>query len=381
MTQRKLDNWILAYLAYTNESESPEEYHKWVALSVIAGAVRRKVFFDMGYFLLRPNMYIILVGPAGRCKKSTAMRIGRSMLATIPDVSFTTDSVTRERLIQDMSQSYKGDHSSMTAYSTEFASLLTSSGMDMVVFLTDIFDSPDEWTHKTKVGGTNKIKAPYLNLIGATTPDWIAKAMPLDTVGIGLTSRIVFVYQDTPRIKPPFPKLSPTQLAMRELLIQDLHTMSMISGEYRLSPEAKAEYEEWYLSRVAHPNTTGDPRLNGYYERKPMHLLKLCMLIAASYRDETVIEVSDFRQSILLFDEVETMMPKVFASVGKNPLAVDYDEVLAMVASSGEGLSLAQLMTMFKHSVRKDELLEVLETLVMMGKLQPTKTSHYKATR
>ena len=200
MTNRliKGESWIKAYLAYTAESESPEEYHTWTAISVIAGALRRHVFFDMSYFMLYPNMFIVLVGPAGRCKKSTAMRLGRELLIQVPGMEFTSDSTTRERLIQDLSQAYKDGQSALTAYSSEFASLLTSSGMDMVVFLTDIFDCPTEWTHKTKSGGTNKIKSPFLNLEGATTPDWISKAMPLDTIGIGLTSRMIFVYQDVP---------------------------------------------------------------------------------------------------------------------------------------------------------------------------------------
>ena len=115
-------NWIEAYLAYTNESESPEEYHKWVAISTIAGAMRRRSFYDYGYFLAYPNMYIVLVGPAGRCKKSIAMRIGRGMLSEVPNVNFTTDSITRERLIQDLTQVTKDGHSTMTAYSSEFAS-------------------------------------------------------------------------------------------------------------------------------------------------------------------------------------------------------------------------------------------------------------------
>ncbi len=370
MAERRLDNWIQAYLAYTAESESPEEYHKWVAISAIAGAIRRKAFFDMGYFLLYPNMYIVLVGPAGRCKKSTAMRIGRGLLAGVPSLNFTTDSTTRERLIQDLSQAFADGHSSMTAFSSEFASLLTSSGMDMVVFLTDIFDSPNEWAHKTKTGGTNKIKAPYLNLIGATTPDWIAKAMPLDTVGIGLTSRIVFVFQDTPRVRPAFPVLSKEQSQLRDLLLEDLVSMSSIAGEYTLTPEAKAMYEEWYQQRIQEPNPTGDPRLNGYYERKPMHLLKLGMIVSASFRDQCLIVEEDLKIAMALFDEVEQKMTKVFANVGKNPLTVDYDSVLDVIREHGRA-SFPELMTMFKHSIRKEELNEVLETLVAMRAIIP----------
>ncbi len=379
MAERLLSNWIQAYLAYTAESESPEEYHKWVAISCIAGVLRRKLFFDMGYFLLYPNMYSVLVGPAGRCKKSTAMRIGRGIMAGVPDINYTTDSTTRERLIQDLSQSFKDGHSSMTAFSSEFASLLTSSGMDMVVFLTDIFDSPTEWAHKTKTGGTNKIKAPYLNLIGATTPDWIAQAMPLDTVGIGLTSRIVFIYQDTPRVRPAFPVLSPEQQKLYELLVGDLIAMAQLSGQYLLTPEAKARYEEWYQARIQQTNPTGDPRLSGYFERKPMHLLKLCMILAASFSDDLLITEQHIELGLSLFNDVEGNMTKVFANVGRNPLAADYDNIVEALDAAGP-MDLGQLLSRFKHNVRKDEMIELLDSLSAMGRVKSLGGQKYEAT-
>lgn len=370
MTDRLIPgSWLQAYLAYTAESESPEEYHLWTGISAIAGALRRKAFFDMGYFMVYPNMYIVLVGPAGRCKKSTAMRIGRGLLSQVPGLVFTTDSVTRERLIQDLSQANKDGQSAMTAYSSEFASLLTSSGMDMVVFLTDIFDSPTEWSHKTKSGGTNKITAPFLNMLGATTPDWISKAMPLDTVGIGLTSRIVFVHSDTPRRKPAFPVLTAAQKELATRLAADLSAISMISGEYVLTPEAKQMYEEWYQDRIEEPNVTGDPRLNGYFERKPIHLLKLAIIVSASHRDETIIDENDLTMALGLFDKIEVRMTKVFAGVGKNPINADKDEVLAAIRFSG-GMSMGQLLEKFGYNLRKDEMAEVLDTLGLIGQVR-----------
>jgi len=370
-------SWLEGYLAYTAESESPEEYHLWVGISAIAGALRRRTFFDMGYFLLYPNLYIVLVGPAGRCKKSTAMRVGRQMLGQVPGLEFTTDSVTRERLIQDLTQAYKDGQSAMTAYSSEFASLLTSSGMDMVVFLTDIFDSPMEWSHKTKAGGTNKIKQPFLNLMAATTPSWISTAMPLDTVGIGLTSRIVFVFQDTPRIKPPFPELSENQLLLADMLIRDLTAISVMEGQFTLAADAKAFYTDWYTSRLEEPNITGDPRMAGYFERKPMHLLKLAMIVSASYKDETVISMSDLQMAMGLFDKIEVRMPKVFASVGKNPLFADREEVLSAIRSSG-GMTIGEVNEKFGYALRKDEVAETLDTLMMIGKISLGKGGRYE---
>lgn len=365
---RKLDNWLDAYLVYTAEQESPEVFHLWCGLSAVAGALGRKCFFDMEYFNIYPNLYVVIVSPAGRCKKSTAMRMARQQLGTVPDINFTVDSTTRERLILDMAASYKDGQSAMTAYSSEFATMLTSSGMDMVAFLTDIFDSPNEWTHKTKSGGTNKIKSPCLNLIAGTTPSWIATAMPLDTVGIGLTSRIVFVYSDTPRVKPPRPKLSAAQKQLLPLLEHDINQIAAISGQYEFdSEETGLAYDEWYMSRIQ--SATQDDRLAGYYERKPTHLIKTCMAIAACKRDATIITGEDLQQGLQLLGDLEPSMQQVFAHVGKNPLAYDLETILANILRQPGGVSKGELMERFKYTVRMEELNEIIDTLMLMKKV------------
>lgn len=366
---RQLDNWIQAYLVYTDESESPEEFHRWVALSIIAGALRRRSHFNMGYFLLYPNMYIVLVSPAGKCKKSTSMRIGRSTIEPIEGIQYSSDSTTRERLIQDLSQAYQDGHSSMSAFSSEFASLLTSSGMDMVIFLTDIYDSPSEWSHKTKSGGTNNIKAPCLNLLGATTPDWMATGMPLQTVGIGLISRTIFVYQNTPRVRDPFPTLSAAQMDLYKLLCADLAQITELNGEFTLTPDGKDYYTHWYKNRTVDPNESGDPRLAGYFERKPMHLLKMGMVISAAQRDDMTISRKDLTDAMNILRFTEGNMVQVFANVGKNPLNIDIEDVRTAINNSPNGLTQGELLERFKHSVRKDELSEVLDTLIVMNKI------------
>lgn len=366
---RLLDNWLDAYMVYTAESMSPDEYHVWMAVSSIAAALRRKVFFRMPYFILYPNLYCVLVGPPGRCKKSTAMRMGREIAALVPGVEFSVDSTTRERLIQNMSQSYKDGMSPLTVHSTEFATFLTSSGMDMVNFLTDVYDSPTEWTHQTKGGGTNKIKAPFLNLVGATTPDWIARAMPLDTIGVGFTSRVLFIYQDTPRIRDPFAELSPEQLLLKEMLAKDLAEIAQLQGQYQFNPDAKELYREWDKAHQANPNPTGDPRLSGYYERKPMHLIKTCMIVAASRRDDLTITEDDYVSALKLLDRAESLMPKVFSSLGRNPLYADQEQTFAAFIQNPEGFTKGELLDRFGYNLRKEELEEIIETLLSRNKI------------
>ena len=369
--ERNLPNWLEAYMAFTISLESPDEYHTWTALSTIGGAVRRRAFFDMGHFRLYPNLYVVLVGPAGRCKKSTAMRVGRSMLANLPGIKFTTDSVTREKLIQDLSQSYVDGHASMTAYSTEFASLLASSAMDMVVFLTDIFDTPEEWAHSSKTGGTVKIKQPFLNLLGATTPDWISKAMPLDTIGIGLTSRIIFVFQDTPRVRPSRPRLTPAQIELGKLLIEDLHQMATIVGEYEWEDQSTDDHhEEWYQTQLLSPNRTGDNRLDGYFARKQTHLLKTTMCIAASRRNELFMTKEDHDDALGYLSLVEDRMGKVFAGVGTNVLAGGLDSINEYICRCSIPPTFEQVVDKFKRDFRREEIEEVLTTLTLIGAIK-----------
>ena len=383
MSDRLLPNWITAYLAYTAEQESPEEFHAWVAVSTIAGVLRRRVYFDMGYFILFPNLYVVLVSPPGMCKKSTAMRISRPIIGNVPGINFTVDSTTRERLAQDLAQSYADGQAAMTAYSSEFASLLTSSAMDMVTFLTDIYDCPNEWSHKTKHSGSATIKYPYLNLLAATTPDWLSRSMSLDTVGIGLTSRIVFVYSDEPRVRPPFPSLSKEQKELVGLLTEDLIRISTSSGQFKLDFDADEYYTKWYLHR--RDEIKPDTRLTGYFERKPMHMLKVAMIIAAAkgYEQDVqdgvtvnIITLDTIKGAESLLGSIEDPMARVFTGVGRNPLAFDIEQSLVTILSRPEGITFAQLLDMYKHSVRKQELEEVLDTLRVTGHIRMTPTEH-----
>jgi len=369
VSDRLLDDWIMTYLAYTHESESPEEYHTWIAISAIAGVLRRSVFFEMGYFSLYPNLYIVLVSPAGVCKKSTAMRISRPMLAEVPGINFSVDSISRERFIQDLAQAFQDGQSAMTAHQSEFASMFATSGMDMVVFLTDIYDCPLEWAHKTKSTGTNTIKMPFLNMMAGTTPDWVARAMPLDTIGIGLTSRVIFIYSDKPRVRPPFPSLSPSQHQLVQALQHDLTLMSTIQGAYTLADDAREWYEGWYQEGRHEEKANVDSRLAGYYERKPMHLLKVSMSVAASRSQGLTVSLKDVEDAMSLLVATEEHMPRVFAAVGKNPMALDIELIYTTILSHPAGMPFATLLDMFKHSVRKEELEEVLETLRLIGKI------------
>ena len=88
---RQYDNWIRAYLEYTKYLEAPDSFHFWAGVSAIAGALRGKVFFDMGYFKWKPNFFIIYVAPPGIVAKSTSMGVAMPILRKVPDIGNVGD--------------------------------------------------------------------------------------------------------------------------------------------------------------------------------------------------------------------------------------------------------------------------------------------------
>jgi hypothetical protein len=54
------------------------------------------------------------------------------------------------------------------------------------------------WVKATKTQGDNVLMNPFVNMIAGTTPKWLADNFKGHFGGWGLSSRIIFVYADTP---------------------------------------------------------------------------------------------------------------------------------------------------------------------------------------
>src|SRR5215831_229844 len=229
---RKLPDWFEAYLLYTYSTASPEIFHKWAALTVVAGALRRRVWIDHpDVFKLYPNMYTVLIGPPG-AMKGTAMRMGQRLLMQVPGFDYNADSLSREKLILDLQQSLSGGDCALTVFSSEFGSMFSVSGPEMANFLTDIYESPDKWSYRLKNQASVTVVNACLNLMACTQPETMAKFLPIHSIGLGLTSRMPFIYADTPRDRPWRQKRDPQQDAIRDLLLNDLHVITTLRGEF-----------------------------------------------------------------------------------------------------------------------------------------------------
>ena len=345
MSNRVFDDWLKAYIDYTRHSEAPTSFHFWAGVATIAGALRRRVWLDMGHFQWTPNFYIVFVAPPGVISKSTTMGIGMKLLREIPGVKFGPDVVTWQALVESLAESTESvlinkefhPMSCLTIASSEFGTFLDPRDRDMVDTLVSLWDGQvGVWEKQTKTQGSDKIENPWVNIVACTTPAWIEGNFPDYMIGGGFTSRCVWVYGDKKRQLIAYPGLHMPKQDMEEFkgkLIHDLKRIANLSGPFKLSSSAIQFGEDWYSRHYEtnHKHLNGN-QFGGYLARKQTHIHKLAMILSAAESNSLVLERHHLEKADAYVTALENDMPKVFENISSDPeirAAVNLEHVVS----------------------------------------------------
>lgn len=378
---RQLPNWIDAYQHYTSASEAPDTFHYWTGVSVLAGALRRHAWVDMGHFQWTPCFYIIFVAPPGIVSKSTTADTGMNLLREVPGIQFGPSSVTWQSLVQSLANSTEGfDYESelhpmspITIVSSELGTFLNPHNTEMVDVLVSLWDGQIGVFEKaTKTMGNDRIVNPWINLIGCTTPAWIQANFPEYMIGGGFTSRTIFVYAEEKRQLVAYPgdEMTEEQRGLKTKLIHDLEHISVeIIGPYNLTDEAKAYGERWYeeLYEESKESLVNDP-FAGYRARKQSHLHKLAMIISASYKDERTITLDDFKLARHHLEESEKHQQQVFSRIVAQEAKAT--NLLLEVMRKSKRMTKSKLLQTVMRQMSQSQFDEGLNAGVAAGLLQ-----------
>lgn len=383
---RKLDNWLDSYLTYVEDTESAKVFHKWVGISIIASALQKNVYIDLGRIKIYPNLYIVLVAEPGIARKSQAITFGKDIMNKL-GFKISADAITREALVAELAGATKSQTkdqdcilpeqkvvSSLSIVSKEFESFLgqKTENRRMIVFLTDLYDAPDEpWVYNTRGRGEESIPPCCLNILGGTTPDSLSSQLPTAAIGGGLTSRIIFVYAATGSKKVPFPSKNSTIIKLESDLISDLSVIARMQGVYKYVGEVRKKWEHWYLSYNERDpgRLCGDHTFNGWYSRKPVLIQKVAQCIAAASRNNIELVWEDFERAIAYIEEIEVSMENAFTSVGRSEIAEDISKVMSIIEDFGE-IAEKRLMQLVWRDIDAKKLENVMDTVIKSGRVK-----------
>ncbi|MCK4522071.1 MAG: hypothetical protein KAU20_05840 [Nanoarchaeota archaeon] len=365
---------LKTYLNYTEGNETPEIFHFWVGVSILAGACERRVWIDTGFFKSALNFYIVLVSPPGICGKNTAFGLGYKLLRA-SDFTIIRDAITKEKIIVEMEDCRKVfnvpdtakifQHSSITLVEEEL-NVLATTGQEMIKFLTSIFDTLDVYTYKTKGQGQFELINPCLNLGGAAVPSWFSTSVGDDVSNMGFVARCITVYENEPRGSHPIPYMTPQQKALKGKIVSKLDEIGGMFGPLNFNKEASEFFIDWYEK---HPlDITEDYRILGYLVRKRrIHIWKLAGLFAVA-SGRYIIECDDVLGAIEVLDYTERKMRLAFSSMGSNRVAHISNKLITFLVNCNGKATLEEIVRKFytEPSMTREDFKAAIETIQEM---------------
>ncbi len=347
---RNFPDWLPAYIKYASVGEAPIKMHTWSGISALAAVLRRRVWLDMKRFVWYPGLYIIFVAKPGIVQKSTTIDISMDLVKQIDSIHFGPNSVTWQALVEKFAGAAEqfewplgsGEWmpmSALTLVASELGSLLNLQDRDMVTLFIELFDGKKSYDKLTKMD-SNIIDAPWINMIAATTPHWIAENMPQSTVGGGLTSRCIFVWAEEKERYVPYvdEMVEHGDEEYRLKLIQDLEHISItLCGPFTISPAARDWGRAWYTQFWKDAKDSMDSQMvEGYAARKQTHMHKVAMILSAAKSDSQIIEADDLILANVLLEQLEPDMQKVFDRIGRTEESLQAERFIDIVRKAGK---------------------------------------------
>ena len=233
---RNYTDFVKASVEAVADSPIPKPFAQWSALSAVAGAMGRRVWYPMANYDIRSNLFVVLIAPPGRNKSVSLIlpftkvfsRLTTPVGTTEDDQNFNSgldqyglrnyplymiqDRITPEKLAVDMTKITRLDlrlsspaldefyDSSITLVTSEFGTFMGRHERYLQMFMTDMWDSKSEYSHKTKTSGEYIVKGPCLNWLACATPEQFVDNLPEDARSQGLLSRMLPIYYDGERI-------------------------------------------------------------------------------------------------------------------------------------------------------------------------------------
>ena len=385
------NDFISLYLDYTKGQESPRDFHFWTAVSLLSGAVGRKVWLPRGHDRLYPNHYVILVAGSAMSRKSSAINIGVGLLrratqnkidsgltqglSTILSGKMTPEALCRaissrglEGMLESDTTPVVTDRTSRPCYlfSSELGVFLSKAAQSngLVDLLIDWYDCPDVFEYITKTSGSDYVYEVYVSLLSATTPDWIAQNVTSSVFNQGFVGRVIFVHSERSNVRIAHPVVDSVLEKLRDRLVNHLEHRMGMEGEMQLTQDAWDYFESWYNSRVE--SETLDNVQSGFFGREHTHVLKLAMTFSIARRRTLVTHKCDVHDAIGKISHTFEGLNSIFKEV-KYANEIFETKIVEGVIKDARKIDRTTLLKAVYRKMNKDKLDECLSILKAAG--------------
>lgn len=331
---RNFDCFLKAYEDYAIDNFSPPQFNTWVGLSVLAGALERRVWLPWSdTYSFYPNIYVLLVSKPGQ-GKSVSLNKGTDLLKEVSRrtgfINIMPNQVTEAKFIELMGSGRSFiDRSSgkeLTVfqnagyyYASEASNSLRNIFGDFIACLTDFYDCPTNWSRGTKKDGKPvSLKNVCMNILAGSTFDYLGKLVSDENIQGGFASRLLYVVENEPTVKVQ-PWQSGHTAEIKHLrknyasaLIEDLTHISNMVGPMHGNAEFGAAWEAWYPEHQKKVLEFKSEKLQSILARTNTNVLKVSMLLSAAESDDRIMKLHHFQKAVELVEGLNARVPGIF---------------------------------------------------------------------
>jgi len=281
----ELTGFLAEYLKYASSlTDAPLEFHLGAGLTALATICGSRIIYP-GYGGRRQwtNLYTLLIAPSGLYRKSTAVGIAEDLIADVDTDLILSGEQSREKFLAVLKSS-----PNVLYPISEFAAVLAMWNRDYAQgfreIVVDLFDCRQEYSRQTLRDGKQTIHRPALNILAASTLDWLKEKLTEGDLRGGLMGRFIIIPgatkgEDT-GLKLGYDK------AKRAELVEFLKGIKELDQSWVDVSQILDEYNEWVRKAEKELAKDYNPELLGFQSRLASHVLKLAVLLCVSEQPE-----------------------------------------------------------------------------------------------
>ncbi len=372
---RKFKNFLKSYEDYAEDSFSPPQFNTWAGLSIIAGALERRLWLPWSdTYSFYPNIYVLLVSMPGD-GKSVSLNKAVDLLAEVHaktgNLNILPNQITEAKFIEMMSygRGFKEiiNNKEMIRpqnagyyWASEASNSLKNVFGDFIACLTDFYDCPRQWERATKKDTKRVILTNVcMNLLAGSTFDYLGKLVNDENIMGGFASRLIYVVSNNKEVIPQQfqlggsnPDVTASRKVFREALVHDLIEISKLVGPCSGSIEFGKAWESWHPTNELKRRAVQSEKSQSLLARTNTNILKVSMLLSAAESDDRILKIEHWERALELVSKITSETPGVFRqakATGSNRDNKSITSAVIYYIERSPGITPDQLKAKLKH--------------------------------
>lgn len=362
--------WITDYTNLMFDlTASPKEFHQLAGLITVATAIQRKARLRLSFGDVHPNLYGCIVAMSTVYGKTTAIYKPRSILsAAMLDNLLIPSHGSSEGLIQQLSESPNAlmiRDEIGTLFSSDKVKYLKDYKQD----LTALYDCTP-YNRRLRNEGIS-VPRPYLNILGATTPERFYGGITQNDWSDGLLPRWLFV---VPEGRPNF-DATPVALTdehtnkINRLALKLMEIDRYPEKDFTLTSNALSIWSDWRKAGLMAAYEAQDNTAMAIIGRYATYALKFAIILAAINDSWGIISPEIMQTAMHLADNYKHTVNRIITEADRHRVTgAKIQKVFGVVKAKnkdGQGVTL-RIVQQFANLSRQ-EAQQCIEQLVEYG--------------